>query len=108
MEEIHRQLAEFQRQQTRTFTRQQREQILSLAGDFPRLWQPETTSAKDKKRMLQLLVDNITVERGAERRVSLHVCWSGGAREDLEAILPRKVQDQVRHPSSRVWIISWR
>ena len=102
VEEVHRQMAEFQRQQTRTFTLQQREQILALAADFPRLWQSETTSAKDKKRMLRLLVDDITVERGEERRVSLHVCWSGGAREDLEAILPRKVQDQVRHPSSRV------
>ena len=102
VEEVHRQMADFQRQQTRTFTPQQREQILALAGDFPRLWKSETTSAKDKKRMLRLLVDNITVERGEERKVSLHVCWSGGAREDLEVILPRKVQDQVRHPSQRV------
>ena len=102
VEEVHRQMAEFQRQQTRTFTPQQREQILALAGDLPQLWQSETTSAKDKKRMLRLLVDNITVERGKERKVSLHVCWSGGAREDLEVILPPKVQDQVRHPSQCV------
>lgn len=102
VEEVHHQMANFQRQQTRTFTPQQRGQILALAGDFPRLWKFETTSAKDKKRMLRLLVDNITVERGEGRKVALHVCWSGGAREDLEAILPRKVQDQVRHPSARV------
>jgi hypothetical protein len=102
VEEVHRQMDGFQRQQTRTFTPQQREQILALAGDFPRLWKSETTSAKDKKRMLRLLVDNITVERGEGRSVMLHVCWSGNAREDLEAVLPRKVQDQVRHPSARV------
>jgi hypothetical protein len=102
VEEVHRQMADFQRQQTRTFTPQQREQILALAGDLPRLWKSDTTSAKDKKRMLRLLVDNITVERGEGRLVSLHVCWSGGAREDLEAILPRKVQDRVRHLSAHV------
>lgn len=102
VEEVRRQMAEFQRQQTRTFTAPQREQILALAGDFPRLWQSETTSAKDKKRMLRLLLDNITVERGKERNVSLHVCWSGGAREDLTAVLPRKVQDRIRHPSQCV------
>jgi hypothetical protein len=102
VEEVHRQLVDFQRQQTRTFTSEQREQILALAGDFPRLWQSETTSAKDKKRMLRLLLDNVTVERGEGRKVSLHICWSGGAREDLEAVLPPKVQDQVRHPSERV------
>ena len=100
--QVHRQMAEFQLQQTRTFTPQQREQILALAGDFPQLWQSETTSAKDKKRMLRLLVDNITVERGKERKVLLHVSWTGGAREDLEVILPPKVQDQVRHTSQHV------
>jgi DNA invertase Pin-like site-specific DNA recombinase len=102
VEEVRRQMDDFQRQQTRTFTPQQREQILALAGDFPRLWKSDTTSAKDKKRMLRLLVDNITVERGEGRSVMLHVCWSGGACEDLEALLPRKFQDRVRHPSSRV------
>jgi excisionase family DNA binding protein len=102
VEEVHRQMAEFQRQQTRTFTPQQREQILALAGDFPRLWQSDTTSAKDKKRMLRLLVDNVTVERGKERNVLLHVCWAGGAREDLEITLPPRVQDQVRYPTERV------
>jgi hypothetical protein len=102
VEEVRRQMADFQRQQTRTFTPQQRAQILALAGDFPRLWNSDTTSAKDKKRMLRLLVDNITVERGEDRSVSLHVCWAGGAREDLEVLLPRKVQDQVRHLSRHV------
>ena len=102
VEEVHRQMAEVQRQQTRTFTPQQREQILALAGDFPRLWQSDTTSAKDKKRMLRLLLDNITVERGPDRNVSLHVCWLGGAREDLDIVLPPKIQDQVRYPSQRV------
>lgn len=102
LEEVLLRMDDFQRQQTRTFTPQQREQILALAGDFPRLWKSATTSAKDKKRMLRLLVDNITVERGEGRNVVLHVCWSGGASEDLKVTLPPKVQDQVRHPPARV------
>jgi hypothetical protein len=99
VEEARRQMDEVQRQQTRTFTPQQRDQILALAGDFPRLWRSDTTSAKDKKRMLRLLLDDITVVRGPDRNVSLHVCWLGGAREDLDIVLPPKVQDQVRYPS---------
>jgi predicted DNA-binding transcriptional regulator AlpA len=102
VDEVRRQMEEFCRQQTRTFTTQQRQQILELADDFPRLWRASATRAKDKKRMLRLLVDNITVEREEERKVSLHVCWSGGAREDLNVTLPPKIQDQVRYPAGRV------
>lgn len=102
VDEVRRQMEESCRRQTHTFTPRQREQILALAGDFPRLWKAETTSAKDKKRLLRLLVEDITVERGAGREVQLHVRWSGGASEDLTAVLPRKIQDRVRHPSRRV------
>jgi hypothetical protein len=102
VDKVRQQMEEFCRQQTRTFTEQQRQQILELADDFPRLWRAPATRIKDKKRMLRLVVDNITVERGKERKVSLHVCWSGGAREDLNIILPPKIQDQVRYPVRRV------
>jgi len=102
VEEGRRQMTEFQSRQTRTFTSQQRERIRELADDFPRLWRAETTSAKDKKRMLRLLIDDITVERGEGREVQLHVRWSGGACEDLVVKLPAKIQDRLRYPLERV------
>jgi DNA invertase Pin-like site-specific DNA recombinase len=101
-EEVHRQMNESQRKQARTFTPEQRDQILQLAGDFPRLWQSETTSAKDKKRMLRLLVGDITVERDQGRKVTLHMRWSGGACEDRVVSLPQKIQDRLRYKPKQI------
>jgi hypothetical protein len=81
LDEVRHQITDFQRQQTRTFAPEQREQILALARNLPRLWQAETTSAKDRKRLLRLLVQDITVERGQGREVHLHMRWFGGECE---------------------------
>jgi hypothetical protein len=95
-------MEEFCRRQTRTFTPEQRRKILGLADDFPILWRAESTSFKDKKRLLRLLIDDITVERDDRREVRLHVRWSGGACEDLPVTLPAKIQDRLRYPTERI------
>ena len=102
VEEIRQQMTEFQCRQTRTFTPQQREQILALASDLPRLWNAETTSAKDKKRILRLLIEDITVERLEGREVQLHVRWCGGMCEDISVTLPQKIQDRLRYPTDLI------
>jgi DNA invertase Pin-like site-specific DNA recombinase len=103
VDEVRRQMAEFQMRQTRTFTSDQRGQILSLAIDFPRLWKAHTTSAKDRKRMLRLLLEDITVQRhDGARQAVLHVRWLGGACEDIQVQLPAPIADRLRYPSDRV------
>ena len=102
VDEVRRQMEEFCLQQTRTFTEQQRQQILALADDFPRLWRAPATNAKDKKRMLRLLVEDVMVKRGEDREVYMHIRWTGGACEDLTATLPAKMQDRLRYPPQRV------
>ena len=44
-------------------TDEQRAKVLALATDLPRLWHAPTTQAKDRKRMLRLLIKDITVEK---------------------------------------------
>lgn len=103
LEELRAQLAEFQSREALTVTAEQRAEVLALAEDFPRLWNAPSTKAKDKKRLLRLLVKDITVERIAERKiVVLHVRWQGGAVEDIEVTLPPKAADQVRYPEEVV------
>ncbi len=38
-----------------------RAEILSLATDFPRLWRDPRTSDRDRKRMVRLLVEDVTL-----------------------------------------------
>jgi DNA invertase Pin-like site-specific DNA recombinase len=99
LEEVRKQLAESQRNQSRAVTAEQRAEILALAEDFPRLWQAPTTPARDKKRMLRLLIKDVTVERLTEtRQFVLHVRWQGGACEDLRVDLPIPMADRLRYP----------
>ena len=40
---------------------EQRERILALAGDFPRLWNDPATPHCERKRMARLLIEDVTV-----------------------------------------------
>ena len=53
-----------------------------LAKNFPALWNADSTSAKDRKRILRLLIKDITVEKLKRwRKAILHIRWQGGATE---------------------------
>jgi len=73
-----------------------KEEVMTLGKDLPRLWKAATTSPKDRKRMLRLLIKDITLERHGSNAV-LHVRWQGGATEDLVVRLPRPTADIWRH-----------
>ena len=80
--DLEAELAAFERKTMRVVTAEQKQQILQLANDFPRLWAAATTTPRDRKRILRLLVRDITVTRGPKpKAVKLHVCWQGGATE---------------------------
>ena len=99
LQDLEAQLAAFERQTMRAVTAEQKRQILQLAGDFPKLWAASTTTERDRKRILRLLVRDITVTRGPEpKAVKLHVCWQGGATETLELRLPPNRAEAVRYP----------
>jgi hypothetical protein len=59
-------LAGFEHKTLCAVTAGQKHQILQLAGDFPRLWTAPTTAARDRKRMLRVLIKDITVAKGPE------------------------------------------
>lgn len=94
-EELNRQRQE----QGLALTDEQKAQLLALAKDLPRLWRSPSTSTQDRKRMLRLLIKDITVERvRTERKALLHFRWQGGAVEDLSLALPLPAPDKVRYP----------
>ena len=81
---------------------QQREEILALAKDLPKLWGSEKTSPKNKKRFLELLVKDITIPRPQNGIALLQVRWQGGVNEELTVKLPRKNADRWRHDDSLI------
>lgn len=98
-EELHRS----RQQQGLELTEEQKAQLRALAEDLPKLWKSETTSAQDRKRMLRLLIKDVTLEkRRAERKVVLHIRWQGGAVEDLCADIPLPPFEKPRYPEAMV------
>src|SRR5438046_10357988 len=96
-EELKKQAAEFQCQEARVATPEQKAKVLALARDLPQLWHAPTTQSKDRKRMLRLLIKDITVERPANQKQLLaHIRWQGGARSDIPVQLPLNRADRGR------------
>src|SRR6202007_2850682 len=100
LEELKKEAAEFQRQEAHVATPEQKAQVLALARDLPRLWHAPTTQSKDRKRMLRLLIKDITVEKPAEpKQLLIHIRWQGGASTDRYVPLPRNIADRQRYPA---------
>jgi hypothetical protein len=80
--------AEYQRQRTAdraTVDPEHRARILALAVDFPAVWRDPNTPQRERKRMLALLVEDVTLLK--QRQVTAHVRFRGGATTTLA--LPR-------------------
>ena len=103
LHDLEAELASFERKTLRAVTVEQKRQILLLAKDFPRLWSASTTTPRDRKRILRLIVRDITVVKGPEPKiVRLHVRWQGGATETLQLQLPQNRADAIRYPDAIV------
>jgi hypothetical protein len=98
LEEIKAQATTFQSQKARVVSAEQKAKVLALARDLPRLWQAASTQAKDRKRMLRLLIADITVEKLPDKRqIILHIRWQGGASSDKTIDLPLSIADRLRY-----------
>ena len=69
-----------------TLTDQLKDQIRSLATDFPALWSNPHTAQRDRKRMVRLLVDDVTLHK--TDRIHLHVRLRGGQTHSLAVAIP--------------------
>jgi hypothetical protein len=65
----------------------ERAELMALATDFPRLWRAPRTPMKDKKRMLRLLIEDVTLTKGGTVHVDIR--FIGGATRSLDLPLPK-------------------
>lgn len=89
-------------EQSRQLTAQQRDAVLQLARNLPALWHNTATAWKEKKRILKLLISDITVRKPEPRVALLQVRWQGGACEELRIELPRATADRWRHDDTLI------
>ncbi|MCA9128979.1 MAG: recombinase family protein [Planctomycetales bacterium] len=89
-------------QQSRRITEQQRAEVLELAENLPKLWHNTATAWKDKKRILQLLISDITVQKQEQCSALLQLRWQGGASEEIRVDLSRSKLSRQRHSEALI------
>ena len=78
----------------------QREQVLALATNFPQLWNDPGTPNRERKRMIRLLIEDITIRKGEQ--IQLDVRFRGGMSKTL--MLPRPLSYCESHKQNPAMI----
>jgi DNA invertase Pin-like site-specific DNA recombinase len=105
-----RQLAEAEQEYARvsssdahTVSSEDRRRIQSLVSDLPRVWNDPRTPSRERKRMLRLLVEDVTLLR--EEVIRIQIRWKGGATTQMERPLPLNATDLRRTPTAIVEMV---
>jgi DNA invertase Pin-like site-specific DNA recombinase len=75
--------------------------IRALATDFPALWTDPATPQRERKRMIRLLIEDVTLDR--TDAIHAHVRFRGGQTASLTLPIPLKAwQARQTHPDTLV------
>ena len=75
------------------------EQLLSLAADFPRLWNDPGVEPRERKRIVRLLIEDVTLING--EIIQVHVRLRGGTTRSLTLVKPLPIA-QIRKTKAEV------
>ncbi len=67
--------------------KQCREKILSLVKNFPKVWNDSATSDQQRKRMIRLIIEDVTMVRD-DKNVELRIRLKGGATHQMTVPVP--------------------
>ena len=88
--------------QEKEFPAAKKKEITALASRIPDLWN-KTTNIKDKKRIIRLLISDITVTRDNDKKnLMLNLRWQTGQTQQLSVGLPQSAPDKTRYPGNMV------
>jgi DNA invertase Pin-like site-specific DNA recombinase len=73
-----------------------RQQLLALVRDFPAIWRDPTTAHRERKRMVGLLLEDVTLVKLAD--ITAQVRFRGGATKTLKLSLPQNAWQQLKTP----------
>lgn len=79
---------------------EQRAAILALARDFPRLWKRPETADRERKRIVRLLLEDVTLRK--DTQITAHVRFRGGATRTITTPIPPRSWETWRTPPAVV------
>jgi DNA invertase Pin-like site-specific DNA recombinase len=88
----------YQASTPRTLSAAEREAIRALAADLPGLWHASTTTIEERKQLLRLLIERITVRvMGVSEQVDVTVTWAGGHQSASRLVRPVAKFEQLSY-----------
>lgn len=71
-------------------TKLQQEKLMSLSKDFATIWHAEDTPMQERKRMIRLLIDDVTLKK-TDKNIEVHIRFKGGQTKNLYLPLPLNI-----------------
>jgi DNA invertase Pin-like site-specific DNA recombinase len=88
----------FTEEQPATLTPAERAAIQALASDLPQVWHAPSTTQADRKELLRILMEDITVSvAGDSELVDVTITWAGGHQTTGRAVRPVARLDQLSY-----------
>ena len=85
-------------------TDKQKKQIEQLAMDLPRIWYNKKTTSTDRKRLLRVLISDVTLKRN-DTTAKVAIRWKTSTITNLKVRLAQKECDRIRTSSKVIEII---
>jgi len=89
-------LEERRQAQVQALNQEQRARILALAKDFPRLWNDPRTPSRERKRMVRLLVEDVTLIK--DNGITAHIRFKGGTTQTISLPPPPPIAELRKNP----------
>ena len=70
--------------------------VKALSTDFPRLWNDPNTSNRDRKRMVRLLLEDVTLIK--KEQIIVNIRFKGGTVTTMKLPAPKTVQEKYTTP----------
>ena len=83
---------------------QQRARIRALAADFPALWNNPATPMRERKRLIRLLITDVTLTRGQDT-ITAAVRLPGGQHHTLHLPIPLNAWQERKTPATTITLI---
>ena len=83
---------------------QQRARIRALAADFPALWNNPATPMRERKRLIRLLITDVTLTRGGDT-ITAAVRLPGGQHHTLHLPIPLNAWQERKTPATTITLI---
>ena len=88
----------FTEEQPAALSPAERAAIQALAADLPRVWHAPSTTQADRKELLRILIEDITVNvAGDSELVDVTITWAGGHQTTGRAVRPVGRLDQLSY-----------